>query len=61
VSIQQQAKDKTNLKRIQTVMYVPPIMGSETLAWNAPIQINCVVLQCGIFLITVDLIAHATL
>jgi len=29
---------------LRSVMYVPPIMGSETLAWNAPIQINCVVL-----------------
>lgn len=28
-----------------TVMYVPPITGSDTLAWNEPIQTNCVVLQ----------------
>lgn len=29
-------------------MYVPPISGSDILAWNAPIQTNCVVLQTSL-------------
>lgn len=37
-------KRPQRIYKTQTVMYVPPINGSEIRALNAPLQMNCVVL-----------------